>query len=366
MKKDLVIELLRRFQESGLSFEDAKALLTRSEKLLKTIMSEENFKSLATIVNSYKNDEETLKAVKFYLSVDHDNLDDSDIPCKKTLTFALLTNQKLINSGKVFKYVKSFLDIPDEKYKSCYMTFFGLLLDDTLIKQGLNFTFADFIIEHGYKSIPKYLENLFTNKDMLDKLETSEILNRALVITQASCQTHINLSSMFEFFLLTNLDNEEMILNCARIIGDSSQAPKEMCHLFLRTLPKHLSKCDYYFEAAKIIGTMESDIGRCAAYKVIEADSNFEDKNTILLLRILKNCTFKFLGYGKYDVQYGNVTFRSSSDSIISDIKAKIIYTNYAYYYMLEKSVLDSKNDDINVSDLSVKLTRIKDNASKA
>lgn len=33
---------------------------------------------------------------------------------------------------------------------------------------------------------------------------------------------------------------------------------------------------------------------------------------------------------------------------------------------MLEKSVLDSKNDDINVSDLSVKLTRIKDNASKA
>ena len=29
---------------------------------------------------------------------------------------------------------------------------------------------------------------------------------------------------------------------------------------------------------------------------------------------------------------------------------------------MLEKSVLDSKNDDINVSDLSVKLTRIKDN----
>ena len=120
-----------------------------------------------------------------------------------------------------------------------------------------------------------------------------------------------------------------MILNCARIIGDSSQVPKEICDLFLRTLPKHLSKCDYYFEAAKIIGTMGSGTGRCAAYKVIEADSNFEDKNTILLLRILKNCTFKFLGYGKYDVQYGNV------------------------------------NDDINVSDLSVKLTRIKDNASK-
>ena len=157
-----------------------------------------------------------------------------------------------------------------------------------------------------------------------------------------------------------------MSLNCAKIIGDSSQVPKEIFDLFLRTLPKHLTKCDYYFEGAKIIGTMASGTGRCAAYKVIEADSNFEDKNTILLLRILKNCTFKFLGYGKYDVQYGNVIFRSSSDSIISDIKAKIIDTNYAYYYMLEKSVLDSKNDDINVSDLSVKLTRIKDNASKA
>ena len=51
MKKDLVIELLQKIQESELSFEDAKALLTRSEKLLKTIMSEKNFKSLATIVN---------------------------------------------------------------------------------------------------------------------------------------------------------------------------------------------------------------------------------------------------------------------------------------------------------------------------
>lgn len=366
MEKDLVIDLLRKIQESYLSFEDVKALLTRNENLLKTIMSEENFKSIATIVNSYKNDEEALKAVKIFSSVNHDNLDDSDIPCKKTLIFALLTNKELIKSGKVFKYVQSFLDIPDEKYKSCYKTFFNLLLDDTLIKQGLNFTFANFIIEHGYKSIPKYLEDLFTNERMLKELKPAEILNRALVITQASCQTHNNLSSMFEFFLLTKLDNEEMILNCARIIGDSSQVPKEICDLFLRTLPKHLSKCDYYFEAAKIIGTMVFGTGRCAAYKVIEADSNFEDKNTILLLRILNNCTFKFLGYGKYDVQYGNVTFRSSSDSIISDIKAKIIDTNYAYYYMLEKSVLDSKNDDINVSDLSVKLTRIKDNASKA
>lgn len=115
MKKDLVIELLRKIQESGLSFEDVKALLTRNEMLLKTIMSEENFKSIATIVNSYKNDEEALKAVKIYSSVNHDNLDDSDIPCKKTLIFALLTNKELIKSGKVFKYVQSFLDIPNEK-----------------------------------------------------------------------------------------------------------------------------------------------------------------------------------------------------------------------------------------------------------
>ena len=106
--------------------------------------------------------------------------------------------------------------------------------------------------------------------------------------------------------------------------------------------------------------------GRCAAYKVIEADSNFEDKNTILLLRILKDCTFEFLGYGNYDVHYGNVVIRSNSDSIINDIKSKIIDTNYVYYYKLENSVSKDKNDDINVSDLSVKLTRIKDNASKA
>ena len=39
----------------------------------------------------------------------------------------------------------------------------------------LNFTFANFIIEHGYKSIPKYLEDLFTNermlKEVMDKLK---------------------------------------------------------------------------------------------------------------------------------------------------------------------------------------------------
>ena len=368
MKKDLVIELLRKIQESYLSFEDVKALLNRNENLLKTIMSEENFKSIATIVNSYKNDEEALKAVKFYLSVDSDYLDDPDTPSKKALTFAFLTNQKLIKSGKVFKYVQSFLDIPDEKYKSCYETFFNLLLDDTLIKQGLNFTFAEFIIEHGYKSIPKYLEHLFTNERMLKELKTAEILNRALVITQASCQNHNNLFSMINFFIKTNLDNEEIILNCARIIGDCSQNVRQVCDLFLEYLPKHLSKCDYYFEAGKIIGTLETIIGYCVALDAILADSNFEDKNTILLLRILKDCTFEYVkDYDKYDVQYGNVTFRDrSSYSIERNIISRIIDTNYAYYYMLEKSVSDSKNNDIDVSDLSVKLTRIKDNASKA
>lgn len=363
MKKDLVIELLQKIQKNNLSIEDSKSLFNRSEKLLATILSGGDFKSNVDIINRYNSDEDALKAVKIYLSVDPTN---SMTPSKKRLTLELLTNQTLINSGKVFEYVQCFLGIPDEKYENCYIVFFNLLLDDTLIKQGLNFTFANFIIAHGYKSIPKYLEDLFTNERMLKELKPAEILNRALVITQASCQTHNNLSSMFEFFLLTKLDNEEMILNCARIIGDSSQVPNEICDLFLRTLPKHLSKCDYYFEAAKIIGTMVFGTGRCAAYKVIEADSNFEDKNTILLLRILKNCTFEFLGYGNYDVHYGNVVIRSNSDSIINDIKSKIIDTNYVYYYMLENSVSKDKNDDINVSDLTNKLVRIKDKANKA
>ena len=65
------------------------------------------------------------------------------------------------------------------------------------------------------------------------------------------------------------------------------------------------------------------------------------------------------------NVQYGNVIFRCNGDSIASNIISKIIDTNYAYYYMLEKSVSDSKNNDINVSDLSVKLTRIKNDATK-
>lgn len=363
MKKDLVIELLQKIQKNNLSIEDSKSLFNRSEKLLATILSGGDFKNNVAIINSYKNDEDALKAVKIYLSVDPTN---SMTPSKKRLTLELLTNQTLINSGKVFEYVQCFLGIPDEKYENCYIVFFNLLLDDTLIKQGLNFTFANFIIEHGYKSFPKYLEDLFTNERMLKELKPAEILNRALVITQASCQTHNNLSSMFEFFLLTKLDNEKMILNCARIIGDSSQVPKEICDLFLRTLPKHLSKCDYYFEAAKIIGTMVFGTGRCAAYKVIEADSNFEDKNTILLLRILKDCSFESLGYGYYDVHYGNVIIRSKGDSIINDIKSKLIDTNYVYYYMLENAVSKDKSCDINVSDLTNKLVRIKDNASKA
>ena len=100
MKKDLVIDLLRKIQESYLSFEDVKALLNRNENLLKTIMSEKSFKSIATIVNSYKNDEEALKAVKIYLSVDHDNLDDSDIPCKKNINICSFNKQRV---NKVWK-----------------------------------------------------------------------------------------------------------------------------------------------------------------------------------------------------------------------------------------------------------------------
>ena len=201
--------------------------------------------------------------------------------------------------------------------------------------------------------------------DLLNTSGGEEILNRALVITQARFQGHRNLSSIIDFFNHTKLDNEEIILNCARIIGDCSQNPWEIYNLFLHTLPKNLSKCDYYFEAGKIIGTLKTNIGYCVARDIIEADCNFDNKNTILLLRILKNCIFDFLGDGIYNVQYGNVIFRCNGDSIASNIISKIIDTNYAYYYMLEKSVSDSKNNDINVSDLSVKLTRIKNDATK-
>lgn len=362
MKKDLVIDLIQKMQKSSLCFEDAKSLLNKSEELLTTILSQGDFKSNVAIVNSYKNDEDALKALKIYLSVKPDN---QATPIKKRLTLELLTNKDLINTGKVFQYVQVFLDIPDEKYMRSYVAFFDVLVNETLIKQGLNFTFANFIIEHGYKSIQSYLEALFTNECMLKKLKTEEILNRALVITQARFQGHRNLSSIIDFFNHTKLDNEEIILNCARIIGDCSQNPWEIYNLFLHTLPKNLSKCDYYFEAGKIIGTLKTNIGYCVARDIIEADCNFDNKNTILLLRILKNCIFDFLGDGIYNVQYGNVIFRCNGDSIASNIISKIIDTNYAYYYMLEKSVSDSKNNDINVSDLSVKLTRIKNDATK-
>lgn len=361
MKKDLVIKLLQKIQKNNLSIEDSKSLFNRSEKLLATILSGGDFKNNVDIINSYNSDEVALKAVKIYLSVDPTN---SMTPSKKRLTLELLTNQTLINSGKVFEYVQCFLDIPDEKYENCYIVFFNLLLDDYLITQELNFTFANFIIEHGFKSSPYYLEKLFSD-EKITKQNSNIILNRALVITQASCQNSNNLSSMINFFSKTNLDNEEIILNCARIIGNSSKNSREVCDLFLEAFPKHLSKCDYYLKAGKIIGALKSNIGYCVARDAIKADSNFEDKNTILLLRILKDCSFESLGYGYYDVHYGNVIFRCNGDSIASNIISKIIDTNYAYYYMLEKSVSDSKNNDINVSDLSVKLTRIKNDATK-
>lgn len=361
MKKDLVIDLIQKIQKSSLCFEDAKSLLNKSEKLLATILSGGDFKNNVDIINRYNSDEDALKAVKIYLSVDPTN---SMTPSKKRLTLELLTNQTLINSGKVFEYVQCFLDIPDEKYENCYIVFFNLLLDDYLIIQELNFTFANFIIEHGFKSSPYYLEKLFSD-EKITKQNSNIILNRALVITQASCQNSNNLSSMINFFSQTNLDNEEIILNCARIIGNSSQNSREVCDLFLEAFPKHLSKCDYYLKAGKIIGALKSNIGYCVARDIIEADCNFDNKNTILLLRILKDCSFESLGYGYYDVHYGNVIFRCNGDSIASNIISKIIDTNYAYYYMLEKSVSDSKNNDINVSDLSVKLTRIKNDATK-
>ena len=121
----------------------------------------------------------------------------------------------------------------------------------------------------------------------------------------------------------------------------------------------------YQKTCQNVIGTLKTNIGYCVARDIIEADCNFDNKNTILLLRILKNCIFDFLGDGIYNVQYGNVIFRCNGDSIASNIISKIIDTNYVYYYMLEKSVSDSKNNDINVSDLSVKLTRIKNDATK-
>lgn len=86
MKKDLVIDLIQKIQKiqkSSLCFEDAKSLLNKSEELLTTILSQGDFKSNVAIVNSYKNDEDALKAIKIYLSVDPTN---SMTPSKKRLT----------------------------------------------------------------------------------------------------------------------------------------------------------------------------------------------------------------------------------------------------------------------------------------
>lgn len=361
MKKDLVIELLQKIQKNNLSIEDSKSLFNRSEKLLATILSGGDFKSNVAIINSYKNDEDALEAVKIYLSVDPTN---SMTPSKKRLTLELLTNQTLINSGKVFEYVQCFLDIPDEKYENCYIVFFNLLLNDNLITQELNFTFANFIIEHGFKSSPYYLEKLFSD-EKITKQNSNIILNRALVITQAGYQKAENLSSMLQFFYLTTINNEEIILNAAKIIGNCSQNPREVCKLFLEDLPKHLSKCDYYLKAGKIIGTL-SETNIYFAKEVIKKDCNFENKNTILLLRILRDCTIKQMSSGFYRIKYGSSYFETIRESVISDIISSIIESNYVYYYMLENSVSKDKNDDINVSDLTNKLVRIKDKASKA
>ena len=214
MKKDLVIELLQKIQKNNLSIEDTKSLFNRSEKLLTTILSGGEFKSNVDIISRYNSDEDALKAVKIYLSVDPTN---SMTPSKKRLTLELLTNKTLINFGKVFEYVQCFLDIPDEKYENCYIVFFNLLLDDNLITQELNFTFANFIIEHGFKSSPYYLEKLFSD-EKITKQNSNIILNRALVITQAGYQNAENLSSMLQFFDFTAIDKEEIILNAAKII----------------------------------------------------------------------------------------------------------------------------------------------------
>ena len=91
MKKDLVIDLIQKIQKSSLCFEDAKSLLNKSEELLTTILSQGDFKSNVAIVNSYKNNEDALKALKIYLSVKPDN---QATPIKKRLTLELLTDSK--------------------------------------------------------------------------------------------------------------------------------------------------------------------------------------------------------------------------------------------------------------------------------
>lgn len=69
-----------KIQENNLSIEDSKSLFNRSEKLLATILSGGDFKSNVDIINRYNSDEDALKAVKIYLSVDPTN---SMTPSKK-------------------------------------------------------------------------------------------------------------------------------------------------------------------------------------------------------------------------------------------------------------------------------------------
>ena len=86
MKKDLVIDLIQKIQKSSLCFEDAKSLLNKSEELLTTILSQGDFKSNVAIVNSYKNDEDALKAIKIYLSVNSNSMDECTKKIEKLKT----------------------------------------------------------------------------------------------------------------------------------------------------------------------------------------------------------------------------------------------------------------------------------------
>ncbi len=365
MKKDLVIELLQEIQFSDLSIEDTKSLLNRSEKLLTVLMSNGDFEDNVAIVNCYKNDEAALKALRIYLNIS--NASDEEVKkfgfsSKQSSIFRILTNQALIDSESVFQCVECFLSIPDEKYVNCYYDVGKVLLDNDLVKNGLNLIFANFIIKNGNnKYIAQYLSKFFTDKNVLKQSDTNIILNRALIM----CKKNNNLYSITHFFSVTTIDNEKINLKAAEIIGGCPKNSDDVCNLFIELLPNNLKKYKYYFEAGKIIGTL-SETNIYFAKEVIKKDCNFENKNTILLLRILRDCTIKQMSSGFYRIKYGSSYFETIRESVISDIISSIIESNYVYYYMLENSVSKDKNDDINVSDLTNKLVRIKDKASKA
>lgn len=360
MKKDMVIELLKKIQKSNLSIEDTKSLFNRSEKLLIEMMSSGNFTNNVEIVNHYNSDEDALKALKIYLSVKTSPV----APDRQTIAFNLLRDYSLINTGKVFQYTQYFLSIPDEVY-FIHDDIMKVLLDNNLEKRGLNLIFANFIIEHGNFNNSHYLKELFIDENLLNKQNTDEILNRALVIAKAGCQEWYSFVSILRFFRKTTLDDEKIILKAASIIGNCTECGDKVCDFFLKMLPNDLEHCEYYLEAGRIMSTLKDNIS--FAQKVIEDVKDLEKK--LLLLRILKNCKIEFVGSyanGKYNVEYGSVSFISEREYVISDIIFKIINTNYVYYYLLENSVSKDKNDDINVSDLTNKLVRIKESASKA